>query len=222
MLRSLYLCGSVLALSVAAVPASAAYIDFDSSPAGPIASGTLIGTQYAPLGVTFSGVLGGNATVLPVATLLGAGPTGPNYSGNFLANAGNPAAGNPRYEILRLVFDGTASGLSLSLNNFSLVGRTTFNAYDASGTLIETFTTNAGNGWDIRTLSSSGIARLDLLNNVFNGSSLMFGIDQLNFTLNQAAAVPEPSSWALMIAGFGLVGGALRRRSAANVTVRYA
>lgn len=29
-----------------------------------------------------------------------------------------------------------------------------------------------------------------------------------------AAAVPEPASWALMIAGFGLVGGAMRRRSA--------
>lgn len=27
-----------------------------------------------------------------------------------------------------------------------------------------------------------------------------------------AAAVPEPSSWALMVAGFGLVGGAVRRR----------
>ena len=26
--------------------------------------------------------------------------------------------------------------------------------------------------------------------------------------------VPEPASWALMIAGFGLVGGALRRRTA--------
>ncbi len=28
------------------------------------------------------------------------------------------------------------------------------------------------------------------------------------------AAVPEPASWALMIAGFGLVGGAMRRRTA--------
>ena len=33
-------------------------------------------------------------------------------------------------------------------------------------------------------------------------------------------AVPEPASWALMIAGFGLVGGAMRSR--AKVTVRYA
>ena len=33
-------------------------------------------------------------------------------------------------------------------------------------------------------------------------------------------SVPEPSSWAMMIAGFGLVGGALRRR--ARATVRFA
>lgn len=31
------------------------------------------------------------------------------------------------------------------------------------------------------------------------------------------AAVPEPASWAMMLAGFGIVGGALRRRSMARV-----
>jgi len=30
--------------------------------------------------------------------------------------------------------------------------------------------------------------------------------------------VPEAASWALMIAGFGLVGGALRRRNKVSVT----
>ncbi|MDE2619485.1 MAG: PEPxxWA-CTERM sorting domain-containing protein, partial [Sphingomonadales bacterium] len=30
----------------------------------------------------------------------------------------------------------------------------------------------------------------------------------------QTAAVPEPATWALMMAGFGLVGAALRRRKA--------
>lgn len=35
---------------------------------------------------------------------------------------------------------------------------------------------------------------------------------------NLAAAVPEPSTWALMIVGFGMVGGAMRRRTAMFTT----
>ena len=34
--------------------------------------------------------------------------------------------------------------------------------------------------------------------------------------------VPEPSTWALMIVGFGVVGGAMRRRNATRTTVRFA
>jgi PEP-CTERM motif len=43
-------------------------------------------------------------------------------------------------------------------------------------------------------------------------SSQIFGASQFA-TLNVSnGGVPEPASWALMIAGFGLVGGAMRRR----------
>lgn len=35
------------------------------------------------------------------------------------------------------------------------------------------------------------------------------------------AAVPEPATWALMLAGFGLVGAAMRRRHAARVVVSF-
>jgi hypothetical protein len=42
-------------------------------------------------------------------------------------------------------------------------------------------------------------------------------------TIGFTAAVPEPASWALMIGGFGLVGGAMRRRAkATNVNVAFA
>lgn len=34
-------------------------------------------------------------------------------------------------------------------------------------------------------------------------------------TIGNVAAVPEPASWALMLSGFGLIGGAIRRRRAA-------
>ena len=39
------------------------------------------------------------------------------------------------------------------------------------------------------------------------------GTDRYTLTISNAVgAVPEPASWALMIGGFGLAGGALRRR----------
>ena len=56
------------------------------------------------------------------------------------------------------------------------------------------------------------------------GYNLDFNIlDNLNYTFSTAqvfgldgvAAVPEPASWAMMIGGFGLVGGTLRRRQSA-------
>lgn len=39
-----------------------------------------------------------------------------------------------------------------------------------------------------------------------------FGEDSGSYTLTIANAVPEPESWALLIAGFGLTGAAMRRR----------
>ena len=46
-----------------------------------------------------------------------------------------------------------------------------------------------------------------------NGSSETYTLDNLRFGALTAGAVPEPATWAMMIAGFGLVGGAMRRRS---------
>ena len=47
---------------------------------------------------------------------------------------------------------------------------------------------------------------------------------RFNFTYaGQIGAVPEPASWALLIAGFGLVGGAMRSASRRkNLTLSYA
>lgn len=43
---------------------------------------------------------------------------------------------------------------------------------------------------------------------VYNDPAFYFTADRVSFT----NAVPEPASWALMIAGFGLTGAAMRRR----------
>lgn len=43
------------------------------------------------------------------------------------------------------------------------------------------------------------------------GFADLWGVDDISYN---TSLVPEPASWALMIVGFGMVGGALRRRSA--------
>lgn len=43
-----------------------------------------------------------------------------------------------------------------------------------------------------------------------------------NVTIAETAAVPEPASWAMMVAGFGLIGGAARRRRKVSTSVTFA
>ena len=59
-----------------------------------------------------------------------------------------------------------------------------------------------------------GIDRGGAGNTYFNDSTLLSG--------SISGPVPEPATWAMMIAGFGLAGFALRRRSMVRTTVRYA
>lgn len=44
------------------------------------------------------------------------------------------------------------------------------------------------------------------------------GVAYDNFSFDLAGAVPEPSTWAMLIAGFGLVGVSARRRNRSRVT----
>ena len=45
-----------------------------------------------------------------------------------------------------------------------------------------------------------------------SGGDNAYGLGEVQFNGTLANAVPEPASWAMIIGGFGLVGGAMRRR----------
>jgi hypothetical protein len=64
-------------------------------------------------------------------------------------------------------------------------------------------------------LTFNGIAR----SVVFGGETNRQVFDDFTFGSNVVGGVPEPTTWALMILGFGLVGGAMRRsRPAVSLT----
>lgn len=63
------------------------------------------------------------------------------------------------------------------------------------------------------TYANAFTANIDRLT-IGTNSDLQFFVDNLTFgPAVTSGAVPEPATWAMMIAGFGLVGGAMRRRS---------
>lgn len=78
---------------------------------------------------------------------------------------------------------------------------------------------NLGSGYT--TLNGSSLGNIDRL--VFDGVGGGGGFVLDNLTLNApgAGAVPEPTTWALLILGFGAVGAGMRRRSV-KTTVAFA
>lgn len=71
-------------------------------------------------------------------------------------------------------------------------------------------------------LFRTGINTIDVvLRNVDRDAAVR--IDGLTVTADAlVAGVPEPATWALMIVGFGAVGGAMRRKQASMTSVRFA
>ncbi|KQS04277.1 hypothetical protein ASG11_08445 [Sphingomonas sp. Leaf357] len=79
---------------------------------------------------------------------------------------------------------------------------------------------------DLTGLTDSGFTVNLLAGTVY--TAVIAGFDNQDFgtyTLtiaNATAAVPEPATWAMMIAGFGMVGFGMRRRAKPSVRVTYA
>lgn len=69
------------------------------------------------------------------------------------------------------------------------------------------YITNGDTSITIRTANASADDNIFLLAGIFSGSASVV-----------SGAVPEPGTWAMMLAGFGIVGGAMRRRRRTSVS----
>ena len=71
------------------------------------------------------------------------------------------------------------------------------------------------------TVSNATLASIGLNAGVYD---FTVGRNMLTVNIGQGvdAAVPEPASWALMVAGFGAIGFAVRRRQKVSTSIRFA
>lgn len=151
------------------------------------------------------------------------------YSGNL--NSGNSTdKADSATALNSLLGVSTFSGSSLTwLENLdSLSGNTINFASPLFGQTVFSVHVGAANG-------SNGVGYQSTAFFLFDAGNSIGGLD--SFTLNRGGlsnarlystgayvppAVPEPATWALMLLGFGLVGGAMRSKRRQKVTVSYA
>jgi PEP-CTERM motif len=114
---------------------------------------------------------------------------------NALGSSFNFAGGN----VIALYQE--VNGVAFFSDSLADIGTMSFANFAHTGSSLTLAIRASGNGWQ-------------------GGTDEAWGIDALNVTYNGVAGVPEPANWALMIAGFGLVGAATRRRT--KVRINYA
>lgn len=197
---------SAVAVLAAALPATSfaatTTIDFEgtNAPCCFISTSPLT-NAYAGLGATFSGVGGTGGSIL-------------NQSGSFGFNA--------RSGTDFLAFNTTVNGISgVEAISFSSLqsnvsiwvanrfgGDISLTAYDASGAAVANSSVNSSSVWQQLSVSAAGIASVRLAP---QSGSMYYAADDLSFT----GAVPEPEAYAMLAAGLGVLGVALRRRKVA-------
>ncbi len=173
-------------------------IDFETGAPPDFAQTTPLTALYSGLGVTFSGIGGNPGSIL-------------DQAGNFGINA--------RSGVDFLAFNtsccsGTGDQISFTnpTSNFSLyvgdgsAGSYTATAYDSSNAIIGATTISVDGGvYGNLSLGQSGISYVKV-----TGTPSAWVADDLSF--NGVSAVPEPSTWAMMLLGFAGIGFMAYRR----------
>ncbi len=151
-----------------------------------------------------------------------------SLSADYIANLGGIAGGSPRFALVTDANnDSVADGQIVVLwgpagsfvdptlgaaNTGNLLALLDNGRYDLSGIGGSAYTDRAT---ALSLASGLSVLRASLIVDSFGGADR-------NFTVNAIAveavnAVPEPATWAMMVLGFGAVGGALRARRKVRV-----
>jgi hypothetical protein len=210
------------AAAVLAAPATAStVIDFESftamnnSPGSAVPVASQLSNQLlSSLGVKFSSLGGYVAVVNHVPGCPACTPSPPNIIG------GTAADGTLSYSApITASFFSTANPSVKRVTNFVTVamdkfplgsGSATLEVYGVSGNLLAAV--SAPDTGPIGTPTVLGLLNVPGIHSVrFFSDNATVGFD--DFTFGTLTGIPEPASWAMLIAGFGLVGAVARRKA---------
>lgn len=195
----------------ATAPLCAATVNVDLSGAS---SGTLINGVGASFTQTFTGqTVSGNAvTGSPTAplSLTTAGTIEVAFWNPGVSAASNSLLSQPNNSApLAMLLAGNIANSLTFTAGYGNGGAFDAIAYAANGSVTGSQSFAALDGYHVYTLSGVGNFAGVLFTNNTDAAGLRFQ----NFSYETVGGVvPEPASWAMMIAGFGLAGASLRRR----------
>ena len=222
MLRKTFTATALFAAIAAATPAMAATIPFNPDGSATISSGTNIGDSFT---VNFNGSESGS--VIPgltsSLTLTFAGVSGNNYLFNYLLNntSSSPTTSS---SVTAFGFNIDPNTL-LSSSNVSGAFTVVSSGQVSQGYNLEMCFKNGQNnncagGNNGITMGNSGSGQISLgfssLPNSVTLSNYLVRYQQVNGSGSAVGtpvgAVPEPSTWAMMLFGFGAIGVSMRRK----------
>ena len=209
-----------------ATPASAAIIMVDASTiqganvlfnAGTQTGTTVVGQTQGGTGVTFTGT----TTASNVLRAIGGQA---RIEGDLDVITAPP---NDTYLLTSLSF-GLVSGGTFNNLEFNLFGgdaaSVDFHLTDNSGAVWDFLGQSLGNGSNFFGFQGNGGNSIRSIAYTINGGGVL---DQRQLRLDETTRsiptpVPEPTTWATLVLGFGLIGTAMRRRRGDGLRVRYA
>lgn len=210
------LAASALTLSAAPAFAAEVLITFDEVQANYVPTpGTKqeITNQFAPLGVLFSDVSTPGRGAI-------AGKCGPGEGAVALFGFGNNGGCGDYTPNLDILFvnplDSLSSGYTTAFSILNFDGLIQATAFDSQGNLLGTTSNYSG------LLSFSGIGNISRVN-LLSIDQDPTTLDTLRFeqVLGISGAVPEPTTWMLMMLGMAGIGFSMRRKDKQTLRVSF-
>jgi hypothetical protein len=193
---------AMASVAVFSSQASAIEINFQELP---LSAGTPVTGQYAAKNVRFDGFYFSND---PAISIDGFGIY--SFTGNVHSPGPNPVS--------YVNFINPVTNLSIDYGKIGALpgGFVEWDAIDGSGNLVGLQSITGGAAVNITYNAGPLVIKSLIFSASASGDGYITGLrfDPLR------SAVPEPSSWAMMIVGFGIVGGCLRRKENVMAIIR--